>query len=209
MHFADWRIVAIILTVSTLVLPGCAKSTPARFYMLTSVVGPQADPSVESGRTEMSLAIGPLQFPEYLDRPQIVTRASQNRLDLAEFHRWAEPLKQLFPRVLAENLSSRLSTERIVVRPWQSARPVDYRVRLNVIRFDGTPGGEVSLIARWALLGPDGKELSPPRRSRIAVPTRQTGYEGVAVAMSEAVGELAREIAAVLGSVSESQGAED
>ncbi len=198
MHAARWRVLAIILTLSSLLLAGCAKSKPARFYMLTSGVGLQAGAPPAPGEKGISLTVRPIEFPEYLNRPQIVTRTSPNRIELAEFHRWAEPLGQSFARALTGNLSALLSTERVVLLPWRGGGPADHRITMDVIRFDGTPGGEVSLIARWTLLGPDGNELTPPRRSRITASTRQTGYEGVAEAMSEAVGELSREIVAAI-----------
>ena len=69
---------------------------------------------------------------------------------------------------------------------------------MEIIRFDGTPGAEVALIAQWTLLGPDGKELTAPRRTRIAVSARQTGCEGVTAAMSDAVGAHSREVAAAI-----------
>ncbi len=198
MHAARWRVFAVILTLSSLLLAGCAKSKPARFYMLTSGVGLQAGAPPAPGEKGISLTVSPIEFPEYLNRPQIVTRTSPNRIELAEFHRWAEPLGQSFARALTENLSGLLATERVVLFPWKGSGPVDFRITMEIVRFDGTPGGEVSLIARWTLLGPDGNELAAPRRSRIAVSTRQAGYEGVAAAMSEAVGELSREIVATI-----------
>ena len=117
---------------------------------------------------------------------------------MAEFDRWAEPLGPSFARALAENLSGLLGTERVALFSWEGGGPVDYRITMEVIRFERMPEGEVSLIARWTLLGPDRNELAPPRRSRIVVSTQQAGYEGVTGAMSEAVGKLSREIAAAI-----------
>jgi len=168
--------------------------------MLTSVAAVSASDRPMHGENGTSLAVGPIEFPEYLDRPQIVTRTSPHRIELAEFDRWAEPLRQRFPRVLAENLAALLETQRVTVAPWKGPRPIDLRVSVDVVRFDGTPGGDVLLIARWTLLGPDGNELAAPRRFRSKVTTQLAGYEGVAAAMSEAVGKLSREIVAAIKS---------
>ncbi|UCC31474.1 MAG: membrane integrity-associated transporter subunit PqiC [Phycisphaerales bacterium] len=43
---------------------------------------------------------------------------SGHRLTLAEFDRWAEPLAFGFSRVLAENLSALLLTDRVLLFPW-------------------------------------------------------------------------------------------
>jgi hypothetical protein len=117
---------------------------------------------------------------------------------LAEFDRWAEPLKSGFSRVLAENLSTLLSTDRVLLYPWKSAERVDYRITVDVTRFDGAPGAPVSLVARWAAFGPDGTELFPPRGSTVIVPTKGSGYEALAGAMSEAIGDFSLEIASAL-----------
>jgi uncharacterized lipoprotein YmbA len=117
---------------------------------------------------------------------------------LAEFDRWAEPLGAGFSRVLAENLSALLSIERVLLFPWKSTERIDYRITVDVTRFDGVPGKQVSLVTRWAAFGADGSEFVPPRGSTAIVPTKGPGYEALAGAMSEAVGELSLEIASAL-----------
>lgn len=196
MRYAN--VCAVVLAVG--LLGGCARSQPTRFYILTSSPGSEPTSHAPVTAEQLVIEIGPVDFPKYLDRPQIVSCTNGSRLKLAEFDRWAEPLRQSFGRTLAENLSDLLSTERVVLFPWKRGGPIDYRITIEVIRFDGTPGGEASMIARWALLGPDGNEIAAPRRSRITVSTRQAGYDGVAAAMSEAVEELSREIVAAISS---------
>ena len=198
MNTVSLRTAVCTMGLLALLLCGCTRSKPTRFYILTSSPGSEATSHQQLSAEQLVIGVGPIDFPEYLHRPQIVGRTSGHRLELAEFDRWAEPLEQSFARALTENLSGLLATERVVLLPWTGGGPVDYRITMEVIRFDGTPRSNVSLIARWTLLGPDGNELAAPRRSRIAVSTRQAGYEGVAAAMSEALGELSREIVAAI-----------
>ena len=194
MRCANVRIGVCVLGLLAAFFGGCARSKPTRFYILTSSPRSELAQREQASTEQLVIGIGPVKFPEYLDRPQIVSRTSGNRLNLAEFDRWAEPLGESFARTLTENLSGLLATERVVLLPWKGGGAADYRITMEVIRFDGRPGGEVSLIARWTLLGPDGNELAAPRRSQITASTRQPGYGGLAEAMSEAVGELGREI---------------
>ena len=200
MQDANVRTAICALGLLVVLFGGCARSKPTRFYILTSSPRSELVQQEQASTGQLVIGIGPVKFPEYLDRPQIVSRTSGNRLNLAEFDRWAEPLGESFARALTENLSSLLATERVVLYPWKGGGPVDYRITMEVIRFDGPPGGEVSLIARWNLLGPEGNELAAPRRSQITASTRQPGYEALAGAMSEAVGELSREIVAAIRS---------
>jgi len=177
---------------------GCARSQPTRFYILTALEHGQE--VVPGGTTRHAIRVGidPLDFPVYLDRPQIVAQEGEHRLRIAEFDRWAEPLGPRFALVLAENLSRLLNTESVVVLPRPERPSLDYRVTLEVMRFDGAVGKEVSLTARWAVHGPDDAALTGLRRSTITVPVTGPGYESVVAAMSRAVAEFSREIAGVI-----------
>ncbi len=191
------RVVCAIGAV-TMFLGGCARSQTTRFYVLTPAHRPGEVPSEQPAGKQLVLGIGPIRFPEYLDRLQIVGRANGNRLTLAEFHRWAEPLESGFSRVLAENLSALLSTDRVLLFPWKSTERIDYRITVDVVRFDGGPGERISLVTRWAVFGPDGNELIPFRGSRVVVPMNGAGYESLIGAMSQAVGDFSLEIASAL-----------
>jgi len=181
-----------------MLLGGCARSQPTRFYVLTAAYRPDHATSEQPGGKQRALGVGPIRFPEYLDRPQITGRSSVNLLTLAEFDRWAEPLESGFSRVLAENLSVLLSTDRVLQFPWKSSEPIDFRITVNVVRFDGGPEKQVSLVTRWAVFGPEGNELVPLTGSRIVMPVKRAGYEALAIALSEAIGKLSQEIASAL-----------
>ena len=90
----------------------------------------------------IAIAIGMDSFPEYLQRLQIVTRTSGNKLQFAAFDHWAEPLRHNFTRVLVIDLGIHLSTDRIYVFPWRKNRPIDYELLVDVLRFDGEFGGD-------------------------------------------------------------------
>ena len=190
--------VACAMGAVTMLLGGCARSQTTRFYVLTPAHRPEEVPSEQPAGKKLVLGIGPIRFPEYLDRLQIAGRANGNRLTLAEFDRWAEPLESGFSRVLAENLSVLLSTDRVLLFPWKSREAINYRITVDVVRFDRGPGERISLVTRWAVFGPDGNELIPFRGSRIVVPMNGAGYESLTGAMSEAVGDFSLEIASAL-----------
>ena len=191
------RLVCAIGAV-TMLLGGCARSQPTRFYVLTAAYRRGHVTSEQPGGKQRALGVGPIRFPEYLGRPQITGRSSANLLTLAEFDRWAEPLQSGFSRVLAENLSVLLSTDRVLQFPWKSSEPIDFRITVNVVRFDGGPKEQVSLVTRWAVFGPEGNELVPLTGSRIVMPVKRAGYEALAIALSEAIGKLSQEIASAV-----------
>jgi len=160
----------IIVAVS---LGGCVRDTkPAAFYLL----GPTATPATE--RIEgPRIIVGPVEFPRYLDRPQIVTRHSEGRIEIDEFARWAEPLNHTVPAVIAENLSALTGGTRIV--PFLQIREMisDYRIVAMVSRFDTDEAGNTVLDAKWSVLRSTDKSYTMARHSIYRSNTSASDYE--------------------------------
>src|SRR5262249_42263907 len=145
--------VLAILGVVLLGLYGCASSPPTRLSVLPSLTGAETAPPV--AQRDLIIGVGPVTLHPYLDRPQIVTRASRGRLVLGEFDQWGAPLRDSVTRSLAENLSLLVPTDRVVLHPWSRSTVLDYQVTVDVLQFDAGPGGEVVLAARWQILNAD------------------------------------------------------
>ncbi len=174
---------------------GCGTSQPAHFYLLRALSPAPASSLSESQSSSLSLGLGPITFPKYLDRPQIVTRASTHEVELAEFHKWAEPLNENASNVLAENLSALLPTDQIVPFPWNRSTPPDYQLSLDVIQFDGKKNQEAILKVRWTVLGDDGETLFLQKTSQFSEPLGGSDYEVLVEAMSRMLASLSKEIA--------------
>jgi uncharacterized lipoprotein YmbA len=178
-------------------LAGCGggPSQPGRFYVLSSP--PDLTPVVSSSTADETLAIGvgPIELPPHLDRTQIVTQTSRHRLDLKDLDQWAEPLKDGFKRVLAQNLSRLLGTNRTVSYPWRRPLTVQLQVTVEVLRFDTDSAGESVLAARWNIVKGDGRKLLYSRTSTFRTRVPAPGIEPIVAAMSGNVAELSREIA--------------
>jgi uncharacterized lipoprotein YmbA len=184
---------------------GCTATTrEARFYKLNSLTSPQSTANTPGTGASVAIGIGPINFPDHLDRPEIVTRTSGNALQLGEFDRWAGSLEKDFSRVLAENLSILLSTDYVFIFPFTQAAPIDYRVEVEVVRFDGELGKSATLIARWTIWeGGEQKELKSVRRSNIKEPAESKGYEAMVAAMSRTVEDLSRKMAETIKALSQ------
>jgi len=196
------------LLLVSLSLAGCgnfsAKPDPSRFFTLTAIAQPVSTPAKDSGNLGgVSLGIGPIGLPGYLDREEIVTRVSPNRIDFSEYDRWAEPLDVSFTRVLAQNLSILLRTDRLVFYPWEPNRRPNYQVTVQVVRFESNHRGEVQLSARWEIFDISNINRIPLRAGESGItrqPTAQSTDASVA-ALSEALGDLSREIANAVSAV--------
>jgi uncharacterized lipoprotein YmbA len=105
--------------------------------------------------------------------------------------------------VLAENLSVLLSTHRVIVYPWKRSASIDYQVIVDVTRFDGAVGGDVSMRARWTLLGDDGKKVLLTTLQSFSGRTEAKTYEALVAAHSQLLADLSSEIAKEIIALSE------
>ena len=183
--------VAGLVLALVICLSACAgKSASSKFYVLSSL--PQSGLSAGEGTP---IGVLPIGIPDYLDRPQIVTRVSENEIRLDEFSRWAEPLKEGFTRALVENLSTLLNTAKVISTTESAIIPMALQVGVEVVQFDGTLGGDVVLIVKWGLFEREGKKLLLGKRSTFKEPTGSATYEALVAAESKTVAALSREIA--------------
>jgi uncharacterized lipoprotein YmbA len=191
----------ILLGILLIIYVGCASSPSSRFYLLSSLSGSSAEDKPSSEDRCVSIGIGPIEIPDYLNQPQIVTRFTPNEIKLAEFERWAEPLKDNLTRVLAQNLSSLLCVKEITFFPWRRGIPLDYRVVMRVIRFDGTLGGDVFLEAWWTVFSGDGKTVLLSKKSSFSEPTAGGDYKALVAAQSRTLEALSRDIAQTIRTI--------
>jgi uncharacterized lipoprotein YmbA len=198
-----FRFTLVTLAISVMIFSGCrGTSENARFYKLSSIVG--IDEATKPAGKGVAIGIGPIKFPDHLDRPEIVTRTSRNALEIGDFDRWAGSLREDFSRVLTENLSILLSTDYVFVFPWGKTVPIDYQVKVEVSRFDGELGKSATLIARWTVFeSGEKKELKAIRRSSITKPTDGRSYEAMVAALSQTVEQLSQEIAETIKNLSQ------
>ena len=139
----------------------------------------------------------------YLDRVDIVIRDSQNQIRLAEFSQWAGPLQENFSRVLAENLSVLLATDKVGIFPGTRAMSFDFNVTVDVTRFDGMPGQKADLRARWAVLDQNREKMLFEKHTVLNHPTKNDSLEALIAAESRTLADLSREIAEAIKTLAE------
>jgi uncharacterized lipoprotein YmbA len=185
----------LLFGLGLLLVLGCASSPSPRFYTLSSLQEGGGGLRESTFDQDLFIGVGPIKVSDYLDRTEIITRSSSNKITLSDFDLWAGSLAEDFSRVLAENLSVLLSTESVIVYPRLRSGLAKYQVTMDVIRFDGPLGGDVSLIARWAILEGKDKKIVFARKSTIIEPSGGKSYEAMVAADSRALEKLSREIA--------------
>ena len=184
---------AVALLLTSCLGPGTTRST--RLFVLNATATP---PVSLDAATDLRLGVGRILLPELLNRPQIVTRKSANKVRMAVFSQWAEPLEKSIPRVLSENLARLTGTDQIFVYPWPTQMEIDLMVEIAVIRFEGDTNGAVSLVARWRLVRTNGSEAIPLQGSSYAESAADQSTEALVAAMSRALASLSRDIASAI-----------
>lgn len=165
-----------------LLLGGCATSPPVRYYSL-------AMPDVaalEPGEGVPIVSIGPLDFPAYLSRLQMVTRAENAELRVDDYHRWAAPLDDEFGRVVAAHVENRLGRAAVVAFPYSGVGRPEFRVYGSVSRFEVDAAGEAVLIIQWSIMDSDDTLVSSPQRSRYTSVASSPGSVDARVAAMDA-----------------------
>ncbi len=186
----------LLWVMPALALAAC-QSLPTNFYLLTPIHesgdGGTANPNIGP-----SIGVGPIEIPNYLDRPQIVTTSPSGTVTLGEFDRWAEELQDGFARVLGANLATLVPTNRITVFPWRRAAAIDYQVLVQVMAFEPDTDGSAVLNAHWSVLGPGGTVELLRKETRLREPAaelKSTTYADSVAAMSRTLAILSHEIA--------------
>ena len=190
----------LLLVLPALVAGGCLGRSPTTQFFTLGSIDAAGTPSVAT-RPELGLAVGPIEFPRYLDRPEIVTRDGAHGLALSNANRWAGSLRTDVLRVVADDLGQLLTTPRVVVFPNEPTFRLDYRVLLDFREFEGVPGDSVVLRARWTVVSAsDGKALAV-EEAHVVEPTLSASFGDLVAAQRAALGTMSRAIAARLATL--------
>ncbi|MFZ5765646.1 MAG: PqiC family protein [Thermodesulfobacteriota bacterium] len=195
---------AAVLIFTLVGFSACATTPPARFYTLSSLAAPAGGEAVSATQTRQVVGIGPIALAQYLDHPAITTRSGNNTLVRSEFDRWGGTLADEISRVLVENMATLLPGERFLVLPWLETAAIDYRMQLHITRFEAERQQAVILSAAWLLFDREGRMPLASGDIALCEPVRAEGYGEVAAAMSRALAELSRQIAAAIGDAADS-----
>ncbi|MBF0444409.1 MAG: membrane integrity-associated transporter subunit PqiC [Magnetococcales bacterium] len=204
---------AIGLVVMLLVLSGCARmlgtvSPPTRYFVLSPI---NLDSSVDDSatisdssataakgdipaKTEIALAIEPIQIPSYLDRAEIVVRTGDNELDIDEFHKWGESIQSNLSRALIENLSILFASDKIYLIPSKKRQDPNFRIALRIKKFERSHDGTTILSLRWMLYSPEKKALFRENVLLTGQVVGEDDYPAIVKAMSSLWGEFSQRI---------------
>jgi uncharacterized lipoprotein YmbA len=194
----------VALTFALMYASGCSSALAPRpdqtnFFILSANSSGTAPGATKPGPRALTIGLGPIAFPDYLARAEIVTRTADNQIELAANDRWAEPLDVTFKRVLALDISRALDGVQVAEFPWFGAKPeFTYQIQVTVDRFETDAQNVAHLAARWSVInGSDGRVLLSSA-SGSNVPAGAADHAAMATALSAAEDQFALELAAAV-----------
>lgn len=171
-----------LLGMTAFLLAACSGTADSRYYLLSAA--PPAAPATGA----KAVAVAAVHLPGVLDRPELVVRTGAETVEILEFDRWAEPLDQMVPRVLAQDLSSRLPA----VAPDGGER----HLHVVIDEFMSDKAGGARLAGKWWML--EGDQASAAKQEHgFGLATAASAGQGrqIAAALSTLLGQLADDIA--------------
>jgi uncharacterized lipoprotein YmbA len=186
--------VSWIFFFTMVLLASCSTTPGVKYYTLNPLSEMKPDISQGVSRDSIAIGVGPVEFPRFLDRPQIVTRKSQHRVEVSEFHRWAGSFSEDFLQVLAKNISMLLPADRVTAYPWTDRFSPTFRIPLTIEQFYGQLGGNVVLNVTWSVWHHKDTNESVIKHTRIKEVISGDDYDALVEAQSRAIGDLSRTI---------------
>lgn len=187
----------LVLLLLSGILSGCVnlgKGTERlpRLYVLMAIASDAEDTPI-NGKENLSIGVGPLAFPEYLKRPQIVTRVGGNELSVASFANWAEPLKQNVLRVMVDNIAALAGTDAVYSYPWRAGYAPRVQLQMDVVQLDAARNGEAILSVRWEWVDQTGSPMMSRQHSVLRQPVQGAEDDSVVAAMNRLLYEFSRQ----------------
>jgi uncharacterized lipoprotein YmbA len=179
--------IALIATVAA----GCSTTAPARFYSLDSTATADGTPA-----TPAAVMVGPVTIPASVDQPEFVVQVAPNRVEVNEFNRWVSPLNDSIARAVAGDLVVMLGTPEVATANLANFAP-DYRVTIDVQRFESVQGQAATLEAVWTVRKTAGGMVRSGR-TVARQPVQGQGFDALAAAHSQAVAKMSADIAAAI-----------
>lgn len=176
-------------------ITGCSHTEPSRYYILSPIKDTTSLTSSDF-ETKHIIGVGPIKFPDYLARSQIIRFSGKNEILVDEYNRWAEPIEQSFTRVLRTNLTRLLPSSYAIGYPWERALKVRFQVMLDIHQFEIESDGTVSLNAHWTIFNVSKKKnIEMVKKFNYSNKLNETHYSNIVAEQSKAIEKLSRDIA--------------
>jgi uncharacterized lipoprotein YmbA len=186
------KTIHIVTAILGVFLSACANAPEVHFYVLEPIN--QTSPAGIASEKQVSIGVGPIAIPTLLANKKIITRLSDNTVQIAQFQQWASPLEDNLLQTLTQNLATLQSHNIVRAYPWSIHGTVDLQVIIDITRFDTTPGKSVNLEASWTIKNESSRAILKNGRTVLKHSLADSSYPGSVRALSNILGQFSQEL---------------
>jgi uncharacterized lipoprotein YmbA len=176
-------------------LAACSSSPVSRFYTL----GGNDAATRTAAPAAFYLEVSPVDMPPQVAKNQMVVQDGAAQVRVLEDERWASLPADEVRRALSADLTQRLGAIDVYGTPHPEGVPV-YRVKVNVQRFESSPGRRALIDAVWSVRGVSNQAVLTCRT--LAGQPIDAGYDALVAGHRRAVDQLASAISTGVRTVS-------
>jgi uncharacterized protein len=185
-------------------LAACGTAPDSRFYTLD---GGAASAASTAGTTRTAAAapasfyleVAPVDMPPQVAKNQMVVQDGAAQVRVLEYERWASLPADEVRRALSADLTRQLGAIDVYGTPYPEGASV-YRVKVNVQRFESSPGQRALIDAVWSVRGVANQAVLTCRT--VSEQPVDAGFDALVAGHRRAVDQLASDISAGLRTVS-------
>lgn len=144
---------------------------------------------IHKQHTQHVVGIAPIVVADYINNSGIAILTQQNRIQLANFHLWAEQPDRAITRVLYGELNRLLTDSRVDNGMLGRDYDWQYTLTTQVDQFHGTEQGSATFSGYWQLRSEDKVLLN--HRFNLQTPIENPGYEALVEALRSLISQLA------------------
>jgi len=189
----------LISALLFVLLSACTGSPQVQYYVLEPLS--QTSPATTGTKKQVLIGIGPISVPALLDRKKIITRSSNNSVQIAESQQWATSLEDSLLQTVTNNLTTLQPANIVRAYPWSVHGTVDLQIIVDFVRFDTTPGKSVNLEAKWTIKSESNLVILKNGRSVITHPLDDSSFPGTVRALSKILGQFSQELSLAIRQV--------
>jgi hypothetical protein len=174
-------------------IAGCAAPPTTRLH---SLLPAQPLPAGAAAAPPLAVALTSVTLPLAVDQSPWLVRLPDGSLVKLEQDRWVSPLGDELRAALRELLAQRWGAVQT------AGQPADWRITLEVTRFESIAGQEARLEARWTLAAATGGGAAGPGchvvlREPVAAGTAAlaAGHQHAVARLADRIGEQLRAVA--------------
>jgi uncharacterized lipoprotein YmbA len=183
-----------LAALAVLAIAGCASSAKSSFYTLSG----DAPPALTSA-PRYSVAVSVASIPDSIDRPQVVLRTGNGRVEIREEQRWAGSLKDDVAQTFADDLARSLPDASVYTqsRAGAGSEPT-YRLAIGVQRFDSVLGQRADVDLQWTLTEKGQARLQCRQAASVKAAAMADEVEALVAAHRQAIEQIAERAAAAI-----------